>query len=239
MVHINECETGQFICQAGHVCLNTLGSYSCVCPKGFTGPECATNINDCTPSLCQHGGKCIDKVNDFECDCCTGWSGRNCEKFINEDDVCGCDQGICECNKDTQSSFCVCLKGFEGKSLLIMVLFHIIHCVINAQTNTKEKEKRRIAAEAKRQEEEKIANEEAVTNRNIGIAVPFAILGVVVGAAAMWFFMKRKSKKPKAERFGFDGVEDVNYSGGEMMYTNAAYSTMGDEGVIAFSKEKE
>jgi len=33
-------------------------------------------------------------------------------------------------------------------------------------------------------------------------------------------------------------VEDVNYSGGEMMYTNPAYSTLGDEGVVPFSKDK-
>lgn len=39
--------------------------------------------------------------------------------------------------------------------------------------------------------------------------------------------------------FGFDGVEQVNYAGGEMMYTNPAYSTDGDEGVVTFkSKQK-
>jgi len=39
----------------------------------------------------------------------------------------------------------------------------------------------------------------AVRNRNIGIAVPFSIMGVVAGAAAMWFYMRRKSAKPKAQ----------------------------------------
>lgn len=39
----------------------------------------------------------------------------------------------------------------------------------------------------------------ASRNRNIGIAVAFSVLGVVAGAAAMWFYMKRKSGKPKAE----------------------------------------
>lgn len=33
-------------------------------------------------------------------------------------------------------------------------------------------------------------------------------------------------------------MEDVNYAGGEMMYTNPAYSTVGDEGVVTFSKQK-
>ena len=37
--------------------------------------------------------------------------------------------------------------------------------------------------------------------------------------------------------FGFDGVEQVNYAGGEMMYTNPAYSTVGDEGVVTFESK--
>lgn len=71
-------------------------------------------------------------------------------------------------------------------------------------------------------------------NRNIGIAVAFSILGVVAGAVVMWFYMKRKSAGPRPQRFGFDGVEKVNYAGGEMMYTNPAYSTAGDEGAVTF-----
>lgn len=39
----------------------------------------------------------------------------------------------------------------------------------------------------------------AVRNRNIGIAVAFSILGVVAGAVAMWFYMRRKSAKPKPQ----------------------------------------
>ena len=37
---VNECNTGEFNCGTGKVCVNTLGSYTCVCPKGTTGPEC-------------------------------------------------------------------------------------------------------------------------------------------------------------------------------------------------------
>ena len=37
--------------------------------------------------------------------------------------------------------------------------------------------------------------------------------------------------------FGFDGVEQVNYTGGEMMYTNPAYSTVGDEDVVTFESK--
>ena len=30
------------------------------------------------------------------------------------EDVCGCESGTCDCNKQTQTSFCKCLQGFEG-----------------------------------------------------------------------------------------------------------------------------
>lgn len=38
----------------------------------------------------------------------------------SEDDVCGCDQGLCECNKETQTSFCVCFEGFEGNFIILL-----------------------------------------------------------------------------------------------------------------------
>lgn len=43
----------------------------------------------------------------------------------------------------------------------------------------------------------------AVRNRNIGIAVAFSVMGVVAGAAAMWFYIRRKSAKPKAQSMLF------------------------------------
>ena len=46
----------------------------------------------------------------------------------------------------------------------------------------------------------------AVRNRNIGIAVAFSVLGVVAGAVAMWFYMKRKSAKPKPQSMLFSRV---------------------------------
>ena len=38
---VNECQTGQAVCEAGEKCVNILGSYACVCAVGTTGPECS------------------------------------------------------------------------------------------------------------------------------------------------------------------------------------------------------
>jgi len=46
----------------------------------------------------------------------------------------------------------------------------------------------------------------AVQNRNIGIAVAFSVVGVVAGAVAMWFYMRRKSAKPKPQSMLFSRV---------------------------------
>jgi len=41
VLDLNECNiAGRVICRAGERCVNTFGSYACVCPKGKTGPEC-------------------------------------------------------------------------------------------------------------------------------------------------------------------------------------------------------
>ena len=37
---VDECLTGQAVCGAGEKCVNTLGSYTCVCPPGTRGAEC-------------------------------------------------------------------------------------------------------------------------------------------------------------------------------------------------------
>ena len=35
-----------------------IANYSCTCVGGWTGMNCKTNIDDCTPNPCLNGGNC-------------------------------------------------------------------------------------------------------------------------------------------------------------------------------------
>lgn len=63
------CEGGN-PCENGAVCLKEMDlaafplGFRCQCAKGFTGPRCEININECSSSPCRHG-YCYDGA--FEC----------------------------------------------------------------------------------------------------------------------------------------------------------------------------
>ena len=70
-------------CQNGATCTNTDGSYACICPEGWTGPNCARDINECQELQCLNGGTCINTPGSYTCLCDIGWTGDTCN--IGED----------------------------------------------------------------------------------------------------------------------------------------------------------
>lgn len=45
---VNECKKNP--CKNGGRCINSQGSYTCICQPGYSGHNCQTDIDDCTPS---------------------------------------------------------------------------------------------------------------------------------------------------------------------------------------------
>lgn len=59
--------------------------HRCDCSKGFTGPRCEININECESNPCHNQGTCLDERGAFRCVCMPGesllwvlWDGDTC-----------------------------------------------------------------------------------------------------------------------------------------------------------------
>lgn len=71
-LHLDDCLHSP--CLNGGTCVDGIANYTCYCPSGFIGKNCATNVDDCSSSPCHHG-KCVDEINGFKCLCDPGYTG--------------------------------------------------------------------------------------------------------------------------------------------------------------------
>ncbi len=75
------------ICGYGANCVNTVGSFECVCPIGYDGDagvEC-TDVNECSNGVgvaCGVNAKCLNLPGSFKCICPPGFAG-NAAVFCN------------------------------------------------------------------------------------------------------------------------------------------------------------
>ncbi|XP_022091528.1 sushi, von Willebrand factor type A, EGF and pentraxin domain-containing protein 1-like [Acanthaster planci] len=109
---INECESQP--CMHGALCTDLPRGYRCVCPPGFTGPNCQLNINDCNHDLCLNNATCVDQVAGYRCECTTGYEGEHCQIDVDE-----CQSNPCSnnavCFDGPNSYSCECAPGFTGE----------------------------------------------------------------------------------------------------------------------------
>lgn len=59
-------------CEHGGQCVNTAGSFMCNCGRGYTGPRCEQDVNECASNPCQNDGTCLDRIGDYTCICMSG-----------------------------------------------------------------------------------------------------------------------------------------------------------------------
>lgn len=69
-------------CANGATCVDGVNRFSCLCPLGFAGRFCTTNLDDCASRPCQRGARCWDRVHDFHCLCPSGYGGKTCELVL-------------------------------------------------------------------------------------------------------------------------------------------------------------
>ncbi|XP_013065196.2 uncharacterized protein LOC106054038 isoform X1 [Biomphalaria glabrata] len=99
----------------------TTGHYTCapstgkkICMKGWNGPNCEQDINECTSGVCQNNGTCVNLNGDYTCQCPAAYSGKNCTIFKT-----ACDSSPClnngTCRSTSLASYnCTCSLFFKG-----------------------------------------------------------------------------------------------------------------------------
>lgn len=100
-------------CHNSGTCQQLGRGYVCLCPPGYTGLKCETDIDECSSLPCLNGGICRDKVGGFTCECSSGYTGQICEENINE-----CSSNPClnkgTCTDGLASYRCTCVSGYVG-----------------------------------------------------------------------------------------------------------------------------
>lgn len=58
-----------------------------VCPAGYSGAACDTDIDECASTPCKNGATCQHGINSFNCTCLPGYKGADCGEDIDECEV--------------------------------------------------------------------------------------------------------------------------------------------------------
>ena len=124
-VDVDECQVEGF-CANGGSCLNTEGSFECICTEFWDGEKCEVDKDECTAEKdsdgnpvnpCFNDGVCTNKDMGFTCECPSNWTGELCNIDVNE-----CDAEISPCQNgsgcvNTEGSYyCVCNNGWGGQN---------------------------------------------------------------------------------------------------------------------------
>lgn len=75
------CEFGKFCtpnpCKNGGICEEGDGTPHCMC-RGYTGPTCDIDVNECENQPCGNGATCINEAGSFRCICPSYLTGASC-----------------------------------------------------------------------------------------------------------------------------------------------------------------
>ncbi|XP_055076971.1 protein kinase C-binding protein NELL1-like [Periophthalmus magnuspinnatus] len=109
------CEEG---CQSGGTCV---APNTCLCASGFTGPNCETDIDECSDTLvkCHNHSHCVNLPGSYHCDCRSGFHDDGTYQVDGSScvDIDECSLLLHSCSNDsvcvnTPGGFsCLCTKA--------------------------------------------------------------------------------------------------------------------------------
>lgn len=105
-------------------CVDNVVSFSCLCPAGWTGTYCQTDINECsTPLICHPNATCVNTIGSYRCICPAWLTSYNCYTTI---DLCSSypcqNNGVCIYSYGGTPT-CRCQSGFTGVYCEVRNLF--------------------------------------------------------------------------------------------------------------------
>uniref|UniRef100_A0A2C9KE80 Delta-like protein n=1 Tax=Biomphalaria glabrata TaxID=6526 RepID=A0A2C9KE80_BIOGL len=99
------------------------GHYTCdpstgakLCMKGWKGPNCADDVNECEQGFCVRG-ECRNLPGDVLCICPANYTGKDCSELINPCKSSPClNGGTCFAHSSQFTYICTCKDGWQGKN---------------------------------------------------------------------------------------------------------------------------
>lgn len=100
---------------------------SCICPVGWTGTFCETDIDECTSELiCHPNATCTNTIGSYKCQCPMWLTGTNCYTSVDlctsspcqHNGVCIYEYGgalTCRCQSGYTGVYCE-VRPFGGKN---------------------------------------------------------------------------------------------------------------------------
>uniref|UniRef100_A0A671W3K1 Fibrillin-1 n=1 Tax=Sparus aurata TaxID=8175 RepID=A0A671W3K1_SPAAU len=112
----NECIENAGVCNPGQ-CIDTLGSYRCICPNGYKttrDQSMCVDVDECERQPCGNG-TCKNTVGSYNCLCYPGFQNSHNSDCIDVDE-CATQRGLCrngQCVNTVGAFLCVCHDGYE------------------------------------------------------------------------------------------------------------------------------
>ena len=108
-------------CDQNSTCVNSKGSFSCVCQTGYVGDGKTCEEGNCTDDMCSINAECVTP-SSFECRCKNGFELKlwesNATEICVDTDECSNLRGICHekavCLNFPGGYECNCQKGYFG-----------------------------------------------------------------------------------------------------------------------------